>query len=367
MNFPNDLYKKYAVLLCDYCLWLKKGERLLVRSTPLAEPLLQALHVEIVSRGVIVEYMLSFKDKSKLFYNNALDNVLDSPSPFYKYATEHFDAFLTIDAPYDIHETKHVDASKKTKAQLALKKIRERFFTRSANKEVRWCLCVFPTDSAAKNCGMTLEEYQQFVWDACFLRTASPMQAWLDIRDKQQIIVDRLNKADVIEYKGPDIDISFSTKGRTWINSDGKRNMPSGEVFSSPVEDSVNGHIHFTCPTTYDGQDVEGITLEVKDGYIETWKAVVGQAVLDRVFAIEGSRFFGEVAIGTNEHIQAITKHILFDEKIAGTIHMAIGSSYPEAGGQNKSVVHWDMITDMTKGHIKADGEIIYQNGHFCL
>jgi len=363
----TNIYEKYADLLCDYCLYLKKGERLLVRSTPLAEPLLQALHAALMTRGIIVEYMLGFKDKAKLTYNNAQDNVLETPSPFYDFATKHFDAFLTIDAPYDVHETKDVDADKKTKAQLAVKDIRENFFQRSADGNVKWALCVFPTDSAAKNCGMSLDEYQTFVYEACFLTSPNPTNEWLAISKKQQVAVDRLNKADMICYKGPNIDISFSTKGRTWINSDGKRNMPSGEVFSSPVESSVNGSIHFTCPTTYDGQDVEAITLAVKDGVITHWKAEVGQAVLDRVFAIEGARQFGEVAIGTNEQIQRITKNILFDEKIAGTVHMAVGASYPEAGGLNKSVVHWDMITDMTKGEITADGEIIYQNGQFCL
>ena len=167
---------------------------------------------------------------------------------------------------------------------------------------------------------------------------------------------------------GLNTDISFSTKDRIWINSDGHYNMPSGEVFTGPVEDSVQGHVYFTYPTVYEGADVEGVFLEVDKGVVSTWKADKGQDVLDRVFSIEGARQFGEVAIGTNYSIQRATKNILFDEKIGGSIHMAIGASYPETGGNNESAVHWDMIKDMkTDGQIFADDILIYENGEFII
>ncbi|HEY1406796.1 MAG TPA: aminopeptidase, partial [Spirochaetota bacterium] len=159
---------------------------------------------------------------------------------------------------------------------------------------------------------------------------------------------------------------SFSVAGRTWRNSDGKRNMPSGEIFTSPVEDSVNGVIRFSFPGVYMGEEVEGVTLHVKDGFIEKWSADKGGKLLDEVFKIEGSRRFGEVAIGTNDSINRFTRNILFDEKIGGTIHMAVGASYPETGGKNESAVHWDLINDMRSGgKIFADGACIYENGVF--
>ena len=144
--------------------------------------------------------------------------------------------------------------------------------------------------------------------------------------------------------------------------------MPSGEVFTSPVEDSVNGKVHFSYPGLYQGHEVAGVTLWVKDGWIERWEAESGQAFLDHIFAQDGTRRFGEAAIGTNDRIQQMSRNILFDEKIGGTIHLAIGQSYLQCGGQNKSAVHWDMITDMTKdGRIKADGQLIYENGRFLI
>jgi aminopeptidase len=162
--------------------------------------------------------------------------------------------------------------------------------------------------------------------------------------------------------------MSFSVKGRKWINSDGRANMPSGEVFSAPIEDSVNGWAYFSYPTIYMGKDVEGVRLEVKDGEVVKWSAEKGQDVLDKVFSVEGARRWGEVAVGTNMNIQRTTRNILFDEKIGGSIHMAVGQSYKQCGGKNESAVHWDMITDMRDGgEIIADGEVIYRNGAFVI
>jgi len=214
--------------------------------------------------------------------------------------------------------------------------------------------------------GMSLEEYEHFVYGACKLYDEDPTQSWLNVRKAQQSIVDLLNSREKIHYKGDGTDITFSTKGRTWINSDGKTNMPSGEVYTSPVEDSVNGVVHFTYPALYMGHEVEGVTLWVKDGYIEKWEARRGMEVLDSVFQIEGTRRFGEVAIGTNYSINRFTKNILFDEKIGGTVHMAIGLGYPDSGSLNKSSVHWDMICDMRQDSaIHVDGELFYKDGQF--
>jgi aminopeptidase len=171
-----------------------------------------------------------------------------------------------------------------------------------------------------------------------------------------------------MRYISKDTDISFSTKDRIWINSDGRANMPSGEVFTGPVEDSVNGTIFFSYPGVYMGHEVENVRLWVKDGLVERWEATRGKDFLNYIFTIPGARRFGEAAIGTNYDISRITKNILFDEKIGGSIHMAIGQSYLHTGGNNESSVHWDMITDMTEaGEIWADGEKIYEKGKFLI
>ena len=352
----------------NYCLYLSKGERVLVRSTTLAEPLLPFIYAEILKVGAIPEFQLSFKGQKKAFYHHANEQQLSSPSVFYSHAIHHFDAVLTIDAPHNLHDTKDIPSSLKKMHQEALAEVKKTFMSRSAKKELKWALCMFPTQALADETGMSLEEYQRFVFDACYLYSTNPEAEWKALGARQQRYVDLLNTKTQFQFIGPKTNISFSTKGRIWINSDGKRNMPSGEVFTSPVEESVNGTIFFSYPSSHLGQDVENVTFTVENGIITKWHAEIGQDVLDNVFSIPGSRMFGEAAIGTNTQIQKATKNILFDEKIGGSIHMAVGASYPETGGKNESSVHWDLITDMKDGgKILADGECIYENGVFVF
>ena len=362
------LTERYAKLLLHYCLEARPGQKLFVSSSTLAEPLLQALHREAVASGVVVEYDLAFADKARIFWASAHDDVLRQEPVFHTYAMEHFDLFLTIRAPHDLYEDMAATGEQKKLRAEATKRAGQLFFKRTADKSLVRSLCQWPTQAAATAAGLTLEEYAQFVFSACRLDEPDPVAAWLDVRHKQQIVVDRLNRADRVTYRNAHSDISFSVKDRIWINSDGRANMPSGEVFTGPVEDSVNGVVHFDYPSVYGGHDVRGITLTVKDGEVVKWEAEEGQAVLDQIFAIDGSRYFGEVAVGTNYRIQRTTRNILFDEKIGGSIHMAVGQSYLQTGGKNQSSVHWDMISNMKDGgEIIADGEVIYRNGHFLF
>ncbi|MBE33904.1 aminopeptidase [bacterium] len=362
------MLEKYAKLLVDYCVGVQPKQRVLIKSTYLAEPLLQKLYQLLLERGCIVEFDLSFQDQDKIMYDFSSNDQLSTLPVFYHKAVEEFDVLIRVIAPFNLKSTAEVSSDKKRVLQEAMAPLRKRYMQRSAKKELQWVLCVYPTQAAAQECGMSLADYENFVYQSCMLDTADPIASWKHLSDKQQYIVDYLNKVSHIRYVGLNTDISFSTKDRIWINSDGHYNMPSGEVFTGPVEDSVQGHVYFTYPTVYEGADVEGVFLEVDKGVVSTWKADKGQDVLDRVFSIEGARQFGEVAIGTNYSIQRATKNILFDEKIGGSIHMAIGASYPETGGNNESAVHRDMIKDMkTDGQIFADDILIYENGEFII
>ncbi len=360
------ILEKYAHLLLHYCLQVKEGQRLFVSSSFLAEPLLQSIHLVATKAGVAVEYDLSFKDKSTIYWKEAKSSVLDMEPLIYQYAMENFDAYLAIRAPFDLYEDLHASTDQKQRRAAAGKKANDFYFRRTADGSMVRSLCQYPTPASAEAAGMSLEEYAGFVFNACRLDETDPVASWLNVRHAQQGIVDMLNASDEIRYKNERSDIKFSVKGRTWINSDGRANMPSGEVFTGPVEDSVEGVIHFDYPSVFSGHDVQGITLTVEKGHIMHWDADEGKKVLDQVFAIEGARCFGEVAIGTNYRIQRPTKNILFDEKIGGSIHMAVGQSYLQSGGKNQSTIHWDMISDMKKGgEIYADGKLIYKDGYF--
>ena len=187
------------------------------------------------------------------------------------------------------------------------------------------------------------------------------------MHDRQQQLVDWLKGKDRVHVRGPHIDLTLSIAGRTFINSDGKRNMPSGEIFTGPVEDSVNGWVRFTYPAIRGGREVEGVEFEFVDGKVVRASADKNEEYLiSQLDSDEGARYLGEFAVGTNYQIQRFTKSILFDEKIGGTVHMAVGAGYPETGSRNRSSVHWDFICDMREdSEILVDGELFYRNGEF--
>lgn len=368
MRLPmNNILQKYAALLVHYCLRVQPGDRVFISTTTLAEPLVREVYREALEAGAaLVECDLAFRERERLLLHYGSADALKTPPALMKLAMETFECYLNIRAPYNLRELQNAPSDRQNLRQEGLRPINKTYFERIADRRLRRNLCQYPTDAAAQEAGMSLSEYEHFVFNACKLFEENPIEAWLQVRAEQQRIVDHLNACSTVRYIGPNTDIAFSTAGRTWINSDGQNNMPSGEVFTSPVEDSAQGVVHFSFPALYQGREVEGITLWVKDGYIEKWEARRGQDFLDYIFTLPGTRRFGEAAIGTNYAIRRMTKNILFDEKIGGTIHMAIGQSYLQCGGKNESSVHWDLITDMTQGgEIWADGTCIYRNGQF--
>ncbi|MBK8485566.1 MAG: aminopeptidase [Saprospiraceae bacterium] len=360
--------EKYAHLLVNYSLYLKEGETVFIRTTCLAEPLVKCFYKEAIQKGAIVEVEFSFEDQETILLSSGNETQLNYLSASYKEAIQNFDAYLVIRAPYNSKESFIIPDAQRSK-RLAITSIYDAlYFKRLGDASLKRSLCQFPTEYAALLAGMTLETYTEFIQNACFLNSDDPAEKWKSLSKMQASIVAYLNTCDKIIYRNSQFEISFSVKNRIWINSDGKANMPSGEVFTSPIEESVNGEIYFNYPSIMMGEEVCGVRLYVERGEIKTWSAEIGQHILDRVFQIPGSRWFGEVAIATNQNIQQATKNILFDEKIGGTVHMAVGQSYLQTGGKNHSSIHWDLITDMKdSGEIIADDKLIYQHGKFLI
>ena len=362
----SNILNKYANLLVDYCLNIQKGQKVYIQSTSLATTLVSEVYKEVLKRGAWPEIKLIIPEENKLFIDNASKEALNQSSPITELVYNTFDAYLYIRAPFNMREDQNNDKDKtaiKTKSNGILNKV---FSERTANGTLKRCICQFPTNAGAQEAGMSLSDYEDFIYNACKLYDVNPKEAWESLGRNQQKIVDFLNRSAIVEYQNSKTKISFSVKDRIWINSDGKANMPSGEVFTAPVEESVNGMVYFDYPSIYSGQEVRGVTLHVENGVIIKWDAEQGKALLDEIFKIEGARMFGEVAIGTNYAITQPTKNILFDEKIGGTIHMAVGQSYLQNRGKNNSPIHWDMIADMKNGgKITVDGKVIYENGYF--
>jgi len=284
---------KYAKLLVDYSLYLKKGEKLYIKSTTLAEPLIKEIYKLALIKGAIVKVDMSFEGQGDLLMEHGEGDQLTYVDPLYKEAMTEYDAYLYIRAPYSLEASK-VDLDKEKILREARKPFTQAYYTRNGNGEMKRSLCQYPTQASADLAKMTLEEYSQFIFNGCKLLDENPKKSWENLSKMHERILEKLHSFSTIRYVNKNSDISFSTKGRTWINSDGKTNMPSGEVYTSPVEDSVNGHILFDYPTRYFGKDVEHIELKVQDGIVIEWKAQKGQETLDKVFALEGARVYGD-------------------------------------------------------------------------
>jgi aminopeptidase len=363
----NDIIKKYAKLLVNYSLGLKKGDKFLIQSTYLAEELLTEVYALALKVGAYPEFKIALNGTEKIFFDNASGSQLEYISELSKYVYENYDVVLNVLAPFNLKELQNVEPAKKQKCGAARAELNKIFMKRAAENKLRWTLCVFPTNSEAQECGMSQSEYADFVYNCCFLYEDDPIGCWKKLESDQQRIVDFLNNRKEIHFKGNNIDVRFKTAGRKWINSSGKHNMPSGEVFTAPIEDSVNGTIRFSYPGIYMGQEIADITLEIKDGEVIKAHAAQGQDLLNNILEIPGARRFGEAAIGNNRRVNKFTKNMLFDEKMGGTIHMALGTAYPETGGKNESGIHWDLLADMNDGKILADGKTIYENGKFAI
>jgi len=351
----------FAALLCDYCLDVQEREQVLVRSTTLASPLLLALQGEILRRGGWPLLRVEVPGEASSFYANAREAQLDDFAPLALTEAKKADKVLSIQATADPRELASTDPQRIARAARARRPIRE------ATLSKRWCTTLWPTPALAAQAGMSEEDYAAFVQRALFLDQPDPARSWGELRAFQAELIDRLAQADQLRLEADGTALTLSVKGRTWVNSDGKRNMPSGEVFTGPLETSANGTVRFTVRSAPSGVDVDGVELTFKDGAVVKARAATGDDYLQAALKTDdGATRLGEIGIGTNFGIDRPTGTILFDEKIGGTVHLALGRSYPETGGRNKSALHWDLICDLRQGGtLAADGELIQANGRF--
>ena len=346
----------FAELLCDWCLDVRERDYVLVFTTTLAAPLIRAFHRELISRGAWTPGLrIGVAGLAEDFYRLAPDELLDNFPALDLAEVQHADAYLRIDAPENTRALADIDPATIARAARARAQIQEERLRK------RWCSTLWPTPALAQQAGMSDDTYTVFLNRALFLDRLDPVAAWRELTERQQRLVDRLGEAREIRIETDGTDLRLRVEDRTWINSNGKRNMPSGEVFTGPLEDSATGTIRFTIPSSPRGVLVEGVTLTFERGRVVSATADRGQDYLDAALATdEGARFLGELGIGTNTGIDRPTGSILLDEKMAGTVHLALGRSYPETGGTNVSALHWDLICDLRAGgRLSADGEEI--------
>lgn len=367
---PDPRVTRLARVLVDYSANVQSGDQVAVAGFPAASPLIEAVYERTLERGALPHLLISLPGIDELFMRRASDAQLGHISPFQRITIEQFDALINVGGMVNTRGMNGVDPARQTRRRAALAPLTKTYLERGASGALKWVGTSYPTDAHAQDAEMSLREYEDFVYGACHVtEEADPVEHWRKVRADQERLVEWLKPRDKVVVRGSNVDLALSIKGRTFINADGKHNMPDGEIFTGPVEESVDGWVRFTYPAVAFGREVDGVEIKFEAG-----RAVKASAKKNEEFLLSTldtdarARYLGEFAIGTNFGIQRFTKSILFDEKIGGTIHMAFGAGYPETGSLNQSALHWDMICDMKDGgEIAVDGELFYRNGQFMV
>ncbi|GAB4538501.1 MAG: aminopeptidase [Anaerolineales bacterium] len=365
---------KFASVLVEHSARVQPGDRVLIEATTAAEPLVRELYIKILEKGGHPVPLLQLPDTffpghEDILIMKGSDAQLDYVPPFQKLAYDAFESRIRIHSATNTRSQTNMDAARAQRRGKATGVITEAQMRRGGEGIFKWVTTLYPTEAYAQDAGMSLSEYEDFVFGAAHAQEEDPIAFWNRVKEEQQKAVDFMKGKNQVILRGPNVDLALSVKGRTFLNSYGTHNMPDGEIYTGPVEDSVNGWVKFTYPAIYGSVAVEGAELTFSNGKVSQAKAAKNESYLINMLESDaGSRYLGEFAIGTNFDINKFTGQILFDEKIGGSFHMALGAGYPETGSKNKSAIHWDMICDMRQeAEILVDGELLYKNGKFMI
>jgi aminopeptidase len=358
--------RRLAEVLVHHSLATKPGDRILIHAPATAAPLVREVYRHAIDAGAHPTARITLAGLTEIIGRDGTDEQIQSISDLDRNEIDHVDSCLVIAAEENTKELSGIAPQRRAALGHARALLMRRCVERIAKGDMRWCRTLFPTNAHAQDAGMSLNEYEDFVFRACLLGNDDPIVAWRQLHQSQQTIADFLETCDCIQIEAPGVDITYSVRDRSWTNGSGAFNIPDGEVFSGPIENSVNGTIRFTYPAVYGGVRVEDVALQFQDGrVIEASASRNEEFLLSVIDTDEGARYVGEVAFGLNDAVDRFTGNTLFDEKIAGTMHLALGSSYPNTGGVNHSAIHWDMVTDLREGKVYADGDLCYDRGDF--
>lgn len=345
--------EEHAKIVTEWSTEVKKGDLVVIRATPESHDFVVALYKKIAEKGGIPITLMSTEELDRAFFDGADSDTIGTSPTHFEALLEKIDVMIAVRSPSNTKAMANVDPKKVIQRSVAMKRVMELYLSK------RWCLTVHPTAALAQQADMSMNEYQDFVYNATLL----------DWKEESKLLYkmkEHLERHKDIRFTGPETDLYASTEGRIWVASDGKHNMPSGEVFTAPVEDTVEGKIYFDIPFLQQGKVIEGVRLTFEKGEVVDFSAEKAEATLKEIIEIdEGSRRLGEMAIGTNRGIKQYTLNMLFDEKIGDTIHCALGRAYKDNNGTNESAVHVDMIKTMIDGEIMAGDEVIYSKGKY--
>ena len=359
--------ERLGELIVNYSLGLREGQVLRIDGFTVAAPLVLALYRAALAIGAHPYPNVSLEGLFELLLERGSDEQLGYVSPVQWHEVDTVDAVVTIWSESNTRSMTRADPGRHSRFLAAQRQLSNKRWDRIAAGEMTWCGTLHPTHAHAQDADMSLAEYEDFVFAACHVDDERPEEHWRETSVTLGAHAERLEAVRELRIVGPDTDLRVGVEGRRWIAADGGYNMPDGEVFTSPQETVTDGEIRFSFPATFQGHEVEDIRLRFADGRVVAAEAARGNAYLQSLLDMDdGARVVGEVAFGLNYDIDRFTRNILFDEKIGGTIHLALGAAFKQAGGSNSSGLHWDMICDLREeGEVYADGELVWRAGRF--
>ncbi len=365
----DERVEKLADILVDYSCRVKKGDLVGVSGSYHAEPLMLAIYRRCLDRGAHVALRPSLPHAGPIFYKHASEDQLEHVWETERWLAENLDVRFTIIADTNTRQLSKVDPGKQGVVSRARKPLMDVLMNRGASRDLRWNVTLFPTEAHAMDAEMSLEEYEDFYYSACLVGADDPVAEWKKVGERHRRMIEWIKDRNEIHIEGEGTDLILETGGRTWLPADGKENFPDGEIFTGPREDATRGCITFSYPAIYGGQAVEGIRLVFEEGQVVEATARKNEEFLLKTLDTDpGAKVLGEIGIGTNYGIPGFSGEILLDEKIGGTVHLAVGASYPESGGLNDSAVHWDMVCDLRKGgRITVDGDVFMEDGKLLI
>jgi aminopeptidase len=360
---------KLAELLVDYSTGIHQGDRVVIEAASCVSPLVEAIYIEVLQAGGFPLVMQHSMETNELLLRYGSREQIEYVPEISRLIAEQYEARIFILGDDNTRTLSNIDPAKKVWYSQARTDLMKTSMRRSAEGTYRWVVAPYPTNAQAQDADMSLREYEDFVFGACMPDLNDPIGYWQKVSTEQQRIIDWLQGKQHVHVTGPETDLHLSVSGRKFINCDGKNNVPDGEIFTGPVENSAEGQVYFSYPAIESGLEVSGIRLCFREGKVVQATAEKNEAFLRHTLDTDaGSRYLGEFAIGTNEGIRRFTREILFDEKIGGSFHMALGAGYPETGSKNESAIHWDMVCDLRQGgEILVDGQLLYRNGKFII
>jgi len=359
---------KLADLLVNYSLELQPGQIVRLDGGTVAAPFVRELYRSALRAGANPRTRIEVEGLDVIAVSDATEEQLTFVSEIDRFEVENVDAIVTIWADRNTRALSQADPARVSKKIASRRQLTNRFWERIDEGNAKWVGTRFPTEGHAQDAEMSLPEYEDFVYGACHVRAEeNPVSHWRAVSLELNARARELNTFTELRVVGPDTDLRLNVAGREWLAADGKLNMPDGEIFTSPVETATEGEIRFSFPAIFQGRGVDDVRLRFEGGRVAHAEAGNGNDFLQSLLDMdEGARILGEVAFGLNYEIDRFTRDILFDEKIGGTMHFALGSSFKMLGGRNESGLHWDMICDLrADGEVYADGELVWKAGRF--